>query len=331
MLSRPRAPTPSTVSAAQDDWNSDYDPQSPGVSPSSGYVVNTPPSMLTPPPVISSQSLSALGYTAFSSNNNDEDGALSDSGYSHTSHPSTSTTTLPDPSQFPDPYPYRPGRWHLGSATPALSSADSSSASTRSSAYTGSAKSGDYGHVHVALGGEDEALRGVGVGITTDDIVQFKAQESGASSSATQGRTPIDQGRWSDFYANGMRSRSASLAKSTSEPSVDKPLPALRATPSFDMAWQRPDERDEVGIGSEDDLDDDPSFDDDEEIGDEDAADEPTSAALMAEEGRGVIVRGGDTPVVRLQVHPGTRRYLFFRVNTDFDRRLSTTQTPHIY
>ncbi|KAI0824224.1 hypothetical protein BC628DRAFT_1411147 [Trametes gibbosa] len=266
--------------------------------------------MLTPPPVVSSQSLSALGYTAFTSHN-DEDGALSDSCYSHSSHPSTSTA-LPDPSQFPDPYPYRPSRWHLGSATPALSSADSSSASTRSSAYTGSAKSGDYGHVHVALGGEEEAGRGVGVGITTDDVVQLMTQESSASSSASQGRTPIDQSRWSDFYANGLRSRSASLANNKAEPSQEKPAPALRATPSFDMGWQRPDERDEAGVGSEDDLDDDPSFDDEEEIEieDEDVADEPTSAALMAEEGRGVIVRGDDMPIVRLQVHPDTTHLL---------------------
>ncbi|KAI0639341.1 hypothetical protein C8Q77DRAFT_1044055 [Trametes polyzona] len=266
--------------------------------------------MLTPPPVISSQSLSALGYTAFSSHSTDEDGTLSDSGYSQSSHPSTSATALPDPSQFPDPYPYRPSRWHLGSATPALSSADSSSASTRSSAYTGSAKSGDYGHVHVALGGEEEPVRGVGVGITTDDVVQLVSKEPGAPSSASQGRTPIDQGRWSDFYANGLRSRSSSLANSKVDMSQDKPLPPLRATPSFDMGWQRPDERDEAGLGSEDDLDDDPSFDDDEEAEEEDAVDEPTSAALMAEEGRGVIVRGDDLPIVRLQVHPDTTHLL---------------------
>ncbi|KAI0662761.1 hypothetical protein C8Q70DRAFT_908828 [Cubamyces menziesii] len=269
--------------------------------------------MLTPPPVCSSQSLSALGYTAWS-HNTDEEGSLSDSGYSHSSHPSTSTTTLPDPSQFPDPYPYaRPSRWHLGSATPALSSADSSSASTRSSAYTGSAKSGDYGHVHVALGGEDDSGRGVGVGITTDDVVQLLSQESGTSASASQGRTPIDQGRWSDFYANSIRSRSSSLANNRSESSHDKALPSLRATPSFDMGWQRPDERDEAGLGSEDDLDDEPSFD--EEVEDEeDTADEPTSAALIAEEGRGIIVTGDNTK--RLQVHPDTTHLLIGSATT---------------
>ncbi|CDO75268.1 hypothetical protein BN946_scf184967.g21 [Trametes cinnabarina] len=315
MLHRPRAPTPSTVATPHDDWNSDYDPHSPGVSSSSGYVVNSPPSMLTPPPVVSTHSLTALGYTAYNYVN-DEEGSLSDSGYSHTSHPSTSTTTLPDPSQFPDPYPYsRPNRWHLGSATPALSSADSSSASTRSSAYTGSAKSGDYGHVHVALGGEDDSGRNVGVGITTDDVVQLLSQESASSSSAPQGRTPVEQGRWSDFYANSIRSRSSSLANGRAEPSQEKPLPTLRATPSFDLGWQRPDERDEAGITSEDDLDDDPSFDDDVDVDeDENVADEPTSAAIMAEEGRGVIVRGDNTK--RLHVHPDTTHLLIGSATT---------------
>ena len=308
MLARPRAPTPSKVQVPQDDWNSDYDPSSPGVSPSTAYVVaSSPPTMLSPPPVINSQSLSALGYTAFGSSNNDEEGALSDSGYSHSSQRSTSVTALPDPNQFPDPYPYRrPSRWHIGTTTPALSSADSSSASTRSSAYTGSAKSGDYGHVHVALG-DDESGRGVGVGITTDDVVQLLSKESGATTT-TQGRTPVDQTRWSDFYQNGIRSRSSSLANSKSEPVQEKGMPPLRGSPSFDLGWQRPDERDEVGLGSGEETDDDPSFDDDGDEEEEEVEEEPTSAAIIAEEGRGVIVRGDDTPVVRLQVAPGASR-----------------------
>ena len=292
----------------QDDWNSDYDPSSPGVSPSSAYVVGSPPNMLTPPPVINSHSLSALGYTAFtSSNDEDGEGALSDSGYSHSSSQrSTSATALPDPNQFPDPPPYRrPSRWHVG--TPALSSADSSSASTRSSAYTGSAKSGDYGHVHVALG-DEESGRGVGVGITTDEVVQLLSKEPGTTAT-TQGRTPVDQTRWSDFYQNGLRSRSSSLANSKTESVHEKPLPPLRGSPSFDMGWQRPDERDEAGLSGDEDTDEDPSFDDVEEDEEEDAAEEePTSAAIIAEEGRGVIVRGDDTPIVRLQVVPGESR-----------------------
>lgn len=308
MLARPRAPTPSRVSISQDDWNSDYDPQSPdGLSPTSGHVVASPPSMLTPPPVINSHSLSALGYTAYSSSNNDEEGALSDSGYSHSSSQrSTSVVALPDPSQFPDPYPYRrPSRWQIGTNTPALSSADSSSASTRSSAYTGSAKSGDYGHVHVAFG-DDESGRGVGVGITTDDVVQLLSKEPGATAT-TQGRTPVDQTRWSDFYQNGIRSRSSSLANSKAEPVPEKAIPPLRGSPSFDMGWQRPDERDEAGL-SDDEAYDDPSFDDDEDDEPEEPEEEPTSAALLAEEGRGIIVRAEDTPLVRLHVPQGSFR-----------------------
>ncbi|RDX55929.1 hypothetical protein OH76DRAFT_1337621 [Lentinus brumalis] len=265
--------------------------------------------MLTPPPVINSQSLSALGYTAFGSSSNDEEGALSDSGYSHSSQRSTSATALPDPNQFPDPYPYRrQPRWHIGTSTPALSSADSSSASTRSSAYTGSAKSGDYGHVHVALG-DDDSGRGVGVGITTDDVVQLLSKEPGATT-MTQGRTPVDQTRWSDFYQNSIRSRSSSLANSKTESVHEKGMPPLRGSPSFDLGWQRPDERDEVGLGSGDETDDDPSFDDDGDEEEELEEEEPTSAAIMAEEGRGVIVRGDDTPVVRLHVAPGTTHLL---------------------
>lgn len=305
MLARPRAPTPSRVSVAQDDWNSDYDPSSPGVSPSSAHMVGSPPSTLpSPPPVINSQSLSALGYTAFSSNNVDDEGegALSDSGYSHSSSQrSTSVTALPDPSQFPDPYPYRrPSRWHVGTNTPALSSADSSSASTRSSAYTGSAKSGDYGHVHVALN-DDELAKGVGVGITTDDVVQLLSKDPGATAT-TQGRTPVDQTRWSEFYPNGIRSRSSSLGYNKSEHAQEKALPPLRGSPSFDMGWQRPDERDEAGLGSDEELDDDPSFDEDDEDDDDE---EPTSAAIIAEEGRAVIIRGGDVPINKVHVHPG--------------------------
>ena len=308
MLARPRAPTPSRVSVAQDDWNSDYDPQSPAasVSPTSAFVVaaSSSPQMLTPPPVINSHSLSALGYTAFggasSSSANDDEGTQSD----QSSQRSTSATALPDPSQFPDPYPYRrQPRWQVGTTTPALSSADSSSASTRSSAYTGSAKSGDYGHVHVALG-EDDSAKGVGVGITTDDVVQLLSKES-VSATTTAGRTPVDQTRWSDFYQNGLRSRSSSLANSKPNSMHEK---ALRGSPSFDVGWQRPDERDEAGLGSDDDTDEDPSFDDDDDDEEDDDAEEqeePTSAAVLAEDGRGVIVRGSEIPIARLQVTPG--------------------------
>ncbi|KAH9944438.1 uncharacterized protein BXZ73DRAFT_87334 [Epithele typhae] len=254
--------------------------------------------MLTPSPVINSHSLSALGYTAFGGASSapgphDEEASHSD----HSSQRSTSATALPDPSQ-------QPARWQVGTTTPALSSADSSSASTRSSAYTGSAKSGDYGHVHVALG-EDESAKGVGVGITTDEVVQLLSKENG--------RTPVDQSRWSDFYQNGLRSRSSSLANSNSKPNSMHEK-ALRGSPSFDMGWQRPDERDEQGLASDEDTDEDPSFEDDEDDEDDgegkDDDEEPTSAAIMAEDGRGVIIHGHDVPVSKLHVSPETTHLL---------------------
>ncbi|OBZ78528.1 hypothetical protein A0H81_00740 [Grifola frondosa] len=172
---------------------------------------------------------------------------------------------------------------------PALSSTDSSSASTRSSAYTSSAKSG--------------------VGITTDDVVQLLAQDAGtSSSSATHGRTPVDQTRWSDFYSNGMRSRSSSVGNSRNDSAHDNGIRVLRGTPSFDMGWQAVDERDEATLGSEEETDDEPSMDEDED--EEVEEEQPASAVVVAEEGRGVIVRGDDVPIVRVHVVQGTTHLL---------------------
>ena len=151
--------------------------------------------------------------------------------------------------------------------------------------------------------GEDDSGKGVGVGITTDDVVQLLSKDS-ASATTSQGRTPVDQTRWSDFYQNGRRSRSSSLANRKPNTMHEK---ALRGSPSFDMGWQRPDERDEAGLGSEEETDEDPSFEEDvdEEEEEDEEQEEPTSAAIMAEDGRGVIVRGSDAPISRLQVTPG--------------------------
>ena len=66
------------------------------------------------------------------------------------------------------------------------------------------------------------------------------------------------------------------------------------------------EEKDEIGLTSEDETDDDPFLGGDiEEDGDE----EVTSAMMVAEEGRGVIVRGDNVPIVQLQVHAGALRY----------------------
>lgn len=82
-------------------------------------------------------------------------------------------------------------------------------------------------------------------------------------------------------------------------------MPRLRENPSFDMGWQTVDERDEVGLTSGDETDD---FGDDEDEN-ESKDEERTSAVVVAEEGRGLIVKGDGTPIVQLKVEPGTPMY----------------------
>lgn len=218
---------------------------------------------------------------------------------------------LPDPAHFPDPYPFRPPHHHLTSRTPALSSAGSSSASTRSSAYTSSGSalaSGDYGHVHVASG-EDEV--GIAVGITSDDVVQLMTSDSSTSSlsqSGTQSRAPIDPTRWSD-YSTSIRSRPSSVGHSNTNSVNEAIASRLSQKPSYDMTWESVDERDEAGLMSEEETDDDHGLG--EDLGDEDEEEQEedrTAAVVIAEEGRGHIVRGDEVPIVQLHVEPGESR-----------------------
>nr|GAT49748.1 predicted protein [Mycena chlorophos] len=191
--------------------------------------------------------------------------------------------TLPDPTQFP--------AYRLQSTPPALSS--SSSASTRSSAHTsnGSAlASGDYNHVRVASGDPDDDGRAMG--ITSDSVVQLMESENRSSAG--------ENSRWSESYSSG-RSRASSVG-------TDFHLsPRLQQKKSYDMGWQSTlDERDEYGP-SEDDTDDDHLL-----LADDDDPDEEecTSAALIAEEGRGMIVHGEGMNLAEIQVHPGTTHLL---------------------
>lgn len=209
---------------------------------------------------------------------------------------------LPDPAQFPDPYPYRPSLHHLTSL-PALSSAGSSSASTRSSAYTSSGSafaSGDYGHVHVMSGDEEGPI---GIGITSDSVVQMLANDAETSSSARSLQLSttaiVDQSRWSESLSTGARSRSSSVSNNpnTSRDSA----PRLEQKPSYDMGWQTVDERDEIGL-SEDETDEDHGVAYDDDAGVEE---ERTSAAVIADEGRGLIVAADSMPIVQLQVEIG--------------------------
>ncbi|KAG6900152.1 hypothetical protein C0993_002081 [Termitomyces sp. T159_Od127] len=245
---------------------------------------------------LDSPSLTATVHNALCSS----DSAPADSQLSFVRHPDPHMP-LPDPSQFPDPYPFRPPHHRLPSV-PALSS---TSSSTRSSAYTSSASgltSGDYAHVHVASGDDDEST--VGVGITSDAVVQLLAKDPAVTSSARgiHSRTPVDQSRWSESYSN---ERSSSSFVSNSNPgNVPENRPRLQQKPSYDMGWV--DERDEVGM-SEEETDDDNTLDDDE---DEEKEEERTSAVVIAEEGRGLIVQGDNVPITQLQVPPGTTHLL---------------------
>ena len=65
------------------------------------------------------------------------------------------------------------------------------------------------------------------------------------------------------------------------------------------------EDEDASGEEDEDVEDDDIEMDDDEEDDDAEEQEEPTSAAVLAEDGRGVIVRGSEIPIARLQVTPG--------------------------
>ena len=294
MAARPQALTPTTLVTSGLLSTDEEQPYDGAVSPSSAYVVDSP-STTQPTPATAAPS----GSRSLLREPSEDDSFLSDfdqPGGSTARSPQLSTRA--DPSQYPDPYPYKPRHWQHGISTPTLSSADSSSASTRSSAYTSSARSGDYEHVRVALGGDES---GATMGISTDDVAMLLAREAGVSPSSSQTRMPMpDQQRWS--YGQSIRSRSSSGAAAKIEHAPEIDSPALRETTSFDRSWEPVEEKDEIGLTSEDETDDDAFLGGDDE---EDGEEEITSAMIIAEEGRGVIVRGDHIPIVQLQVQAG--------------------------
>lgn len=292
---RPELPIPAALLTTQ-DWHFIDESLEPPFSPSSAYIVESP-SVVQPP---HSPSAAALPVPhPLSREASEDDSFISDPSNAQSSTMSPKLPSLPDPSQYPDPYPFRPPRWNHGISTPTLSSADSSSGSTRSSAYTSSARSGDYGHVHVALGLDDSNMS---MGISTDDVARILARESGPSSASQRTRTPYaEENRWSDRYSQSVRSRSSSIG-GRGEVASELGSPALRPAPSFDQGWASVDERDEMGLTTDDETDDDGLVDEEDVPGE---VEEATSAMMVAEEGRGIIVRGGEGPVVQLQVKPG--------------------------
>ncbi|RXW18238.1 hypothetical protein EST38_g7620 [Candolleomyces aberdarensis] len=225
------------------------------------------------------------------------------------SRPNIHNMALPDPSQFPDPYPFRPPHHHLTSMPALSSSGGSTSNSTRSSAYASSGSnptSGDYNNVHIASSDE-------GVGINSESVVQLLAKEPGAvpSTRYNQSRTPIDHSRWSGAYSSSARSRSSSIGNngSVQDNSPVPSVPPLTQKPSYDISW-RPDEKDEMGILSEDETDDENGLDEGDSVLVDHEEEERTSAAVVADEGRGLIVQADGTPIVQLNVQSGTTHLL---------------------
>lgn len=219
--------------------------------------------------------------------------------------PAVAGMALPDPSQFPDPYPFRPPHHHFNSMPALSNSGGSTSNSTRSSAYASSgsnAASGDYNNVHIASSDEY-------VAITPDSVSQYLAKEPAAVPTAriNQSRAPVDHSRWSGAYSSSARSRSSSINNGSSAPHDSSPIPnvpSLAQKQSYDLSWQAVDERDEAGIISEDETDDEHLIGDGDS-GMVDREEERTSAAVVAEEGRGLIVQASNTPIVQLQVQTG--------------------------
>jgi len=199
---------------------------------------------------------------------------------------------LPDPSQYPDPYPFR------HKSPPPLSSAASSS--TRSSAYTSSGSALPYVDYSVLVASPDDEPPPIGY--TSDSVVRILPTDPAQSTSA---RGPLQAtSRWSESYSGSVRSRSSSLGNGlSSNQAYEVSPPLLSQKPSYDISWQTVDEKDEVAM-SEDETDDEPSLDAVDADSDE-KHEERTSAAVVADEGRGLIVQGDNAPIAQLQVQPG--------------------------
>jgi hypothetical protein len=95
--------------------------------------------------------------------------------------------------------------------------------------------------------------------------------------------------------------------RSNSSSGHDNSISSVQPKP-LDLSWQPVDERDEVELISDPDTE-----DTDLEVEDvsEEHEEERTSAIVIAEEGRGLIVRGDGLAVADLAVHPGTTHVLF--------------------
>jgi hypothetical protein len=91
--------------------------------------------------------------------------------------------------------------------------------------------------------------------------------------------------------------------RSNSSSGHDNGILAVQPKP-LDLSWQPVDERDEVELISDPDTED--TDLEVEDVPEEEHEEERTSAIVIAEEGRGLIVRGNGLAVADLFVHPGT-------------------------
>ena len=181
---------------------------------------------------------------------------------------------------------------HRSLVPPSLTSAGSSSASTRSSMYTILGSGGapfDYGHVAVANGEDDPSFEFYS---TSDKVVQLLGPHSYSSRTAVDAPTS-----WSQ-----LQSRPRSMSYSVAGGRANSPALSSSSELGIYEDWRSLSAREEVGLASESETDDDAYLDLDDE---EDEEEQPTSAMIIAEEGRGVIVRGEGGSVHTIQAPPG--------------------------
>ena len=91
--------------------------------------------------------------------------------------------------------------------------------------------------------------------------------------------------------------------RSNSSSGHDNSSPSIQQK-TGDLSWQPVDERDEVELVSDADTED-TDFQVDDDLPEEETEEERTSAIVIAEEGRGLIVRGDGVAISDLVVLPG--------------------------
>ncbi|TFK57379.1 hypothetical protein OE88DRAFT_1651074 [Heliocybe sulcata] len=309
---RPRAPTPSANPSPGDDdcWSPNSVQQFSPLSPQASYLnMDSPVSIVSPSKM---QSDPAHSPVVRPSSYGDDSSFLLDSSTARSYALPTKVLPLPDPNQFPDPYPFRRLNGSLGSY--GFSSGGSSTASTRSSAYTsgGSAlASSDYSHSRIEPEAE-ELNHGVGIGPVEGTHSTRDPTSSAPSSSHHQ----YELRPWS--AAGGSRSRSSSIGNGGMNSLSEQGRIRSQGEPSYDASWYPVDERDEFGLTSDEETDDDTGVDADADLLDdvESREDEPTAAVVVLEQGRGLIVQGEGKAVSTLHVEAGTTHLLLASSST---------------